>query len=69
MFKRLKQKIEEGGEGGLDNVSFSPHKLPGSIVRSTFVEERGKSPQSDGLPEIQSPFVETSKWEQKVSLL
>lgn len=34
MFKKLKQKIEEGGEGGLEKVSFSPTKLPGSIVRS-----------------------------------
>ena len=33
MFKKLKQKIEEGGEGGLERVSFS-EKLPGSIVRT-----------------------------------
>lgn len=38
MFKKLKQKIEDGGEGGLDKVSFKP---PGSIVRSdTRIEER-----------------------------
>jgi len=34
MFKKLKQKLEEGGEGGLERVSFS-EKLPGSIVRTT----------------------------------
>jgi len=34
MFKKLKQKIEEGGEGGLEKVSFS-EKLPGSIVRTS----------------------------------
>ena len=38
MFKKLKQKIEEGGEAGIDKVSFSPRKFPGAIVRSPPVE-------------------------------
>lgn len=38
MFKKLKQKIEEGGEGGIDKVSFSPKKFPGAIVRSPPAE-------------------------------
>lgn len=72
MFKRLKQKIEEGGEGGLDNVSFSPNKLPGSIIRSTSDDERrlhSHSPQFDVLPEIHSPSyaAEVSKWAQQVT--
>lgn len=43
MFKKLKQKIEEGGEGGIERVAFSPRKLPGVAVRSTS--------QSDQPPE------------------
>lgn len=35
MFKKLKQKIEEGEEGAIDRLSFSPRRLPGSAVRST----------------------------------
>ncbi len=38
MFKKLKQKLEEGGDGGLERVSFS-EKLPGSIVRTTSVDK------------------------------
>ena len=74
MFKKLKQKIEEGGEGGLDNVSFSPNKLPGSIVRSTSDDERrlhSQSPQLEVLPQVQSTHahrVELPKWEQQVTL-
>ena len=34
MFKKLKQKIEEGGDVGIDKVSFTPKKLPGSAVRT-----------------------------------
>lgn len=39
MFKKLKQKIEEGGESGIDKVAFSPRKLPGSVVRSSSQTE------------------------------
>ncbi len=35
MFKKLKQKIEEGGDVGLERSSFSPIRLPGSIVRAS----------------------------------
>ena len=35
MFKKLKAKIEEGGDSGIENVSFSQQrKLPGSAVRT-----------------------------------
>ena len=34
MFKKLKQKIEAGDEGGLERISLSPSKTPGSAVRS-----------------------------------
>lgn len=48
MFKKLKQKIEdslEGGEG--DRTSFSPSRFPGSVVRSSSINERlqSSSPQ------------------------
>lgn len=50
MFKKLKQKIEdslEGGEGGVDRTSFSPSRFPGSVVRSSSINERlqSSSPQ------------------------
>ena len=32
MFKKLKKKLEEGEEGGMD---FTPKRLPGSVVRSS----------------------------------
>ena len=32
MFKKLKKKLEEGEEGGMD---FTPRRLPGSVVRSS----------------------------------
>lgn len=35
MFKKLKAKIEEGGDSGIENVSFSERKLPGLAVRTT----------------------------------
>ncbi len=34
MFKKLKRKIEEGEEGAIDRLAFSPRRLPGSAVRS-----------------------------------
>lgn len=34
MFKKLKQKIEEGGDGGIEKISFTPKKFPGSAVRT-----------------------------------
>ena len=46
MFKKLKQKIEEGGESGIDKVAFSPRKLPGSVVRSSSQAEEPPSPQT-----------------------
>ena len=70
MFKKLRQKIEEGGEGGLENVSFSPSKLPGSIVRATSLsdEERSHSPLLDIPLESQPPIsAEVSKWDQQVT--
>ena len=32
MFKKLKKKLEEGEEGGVD---FVPRRLPGSVIRSS----------------------------------
>ena len=46
MFKRLKQKIEEGGESGIEKVAFSPRKLPGSVVRSPSQTEQPPTPQN-----------------------
>lgn len=40
MFKKLKQKIEEGGESGIEKVAFSPRKLPGVVVRSPSQSEQ-----------------------------
>lgn len=42
MFKKLKAKIEEGGDGGIENVSFSQRKLPGTVVRSVSAETPGE---------------------------
>ena len=39
MFKKLKQKIEEGGDGGIEKATFSPKKLPGSVIRSSSQNE------------------------------
>lgn len=39
MFKKLKQKIEEGGDGGIEKATFSPIKPPGSIIRSSSQNE------------------------------
>lgn len=53
MFKKLRQKIEDGGENGLEKVSFSPTKLPGSIVRSNLPrngERIHSSPELDLAP-------------------
>ena len=55
MFKKLKQKIEEGGEGGLERVSFAPNKLPGSVVRSTLQNEELVCPK---LSETREPSTE-----------
>lgn len=49
MFKKLKQKLEEGGEGGLERVSFS-EKLPGSIVRTTALNNGGPQSSSSNRP-------------------
>lgn len=46
MFKKLKQKIEDGGESGLENISFTPTKLPGSIVRSNSPRNGKRIPSS-----------------------
>jgi hypothetical protein len=50
MFKKLKQKIEDGGESGLEKVSF---KLPGSVIRSNspHTGERTHSPELDLVPD------------------
>ena len=45
MFKKLKQKIEEGGDGGIEKATFSPRKLPGSVVRSSSQNEDASTPQ------------------------
>lgn len=46
MFKKLKKKIEEGGEemgtGGLEKLAFAPMKLPGSVVRSSPASADGE---------------------------
>ena len=46
MFKKLKQKIEEGGESSIDKVAFSPRKLPGSVVRSSSQTEEPQAASS-----------------------
>lgn len=46
MFKKLKKKIEEGEEGGIDKIAFSPRKFPGSVVRSPPVNAAG-SPETE----------------------
>ena len=46
MFKKLKQKIEEGGDSGIEKVAFSPRKLPGSVVRSSSRSEEPPLPQT-----------------------
>ena len=46
MFKKLKQKLEEGGEGGLERVNFT-ERLPGSIVRTSTLNN-GHSQFSSG---------------------
>ena len=46
MFKKLKQKIEEGGESSIDKVAFSPRKLPGSVVRSSSQIEEPQTASS-----------------------
>lgn len=46
MFKKLKQKIEEGGDGGIEKATFSPRKLPGSVVRSSSQNEDPVTPKS-----------------------
>jgi hypothetical protein len=56
MFKKLKQKIEEGGESGIDKVAFSPRKLPGSVVRSSSQIEE---PQATSSPSS-APTPQTS---------
>lgn len=53
MFKKLKQKIEEGGDGGIEKVAFSPRKLPGSVIRSSSQSEEAPAPQtSETTPSI-----------------
>lgn len=44
MFKKLKAKIEEGGDNGIENVSFSERKLPGSAVRATHTTPLAQEP-------------------------
>lgn len=76
MFKKLKQKLEEGDSNGLEKVTFSPSKLPGSIVRSngshngdkaSVSEERGGSVERELVSNYQVPHSEdTVKLEQEV---
>ena len=55
MFKRLKQKIEEGGESGIEKVAFSPRKLPGSVVRSPSQSDQPPTPQNtENIPQTTS---------------
>jgi len=44
MFKKLKAKIEEGADSGLEKVSFSPRSLPGQAVRTQTQPEVESSP-------------------------
>ena len=50
MFKKLKKRIEDGEDGGIDRLTFSPTKLPGSVVRSrpsvTPEDEESPSPRT-----------------------
>ena len=43
MFKKLKQKIEAGDEGGIERLSFSTSRTPGSVVRSPPASEASLS--------------------------
>ena len=61
MFKKLKQKIEEGGESGIDKVAFSPRKLPGSVVRSSSqTEETQAAPPAPQTSENVQPPATTA---------
>ena len=61
MFKKLKQKIEEGSESGIDKVAFSPRKLPGSVVRSSSqTEESQAAPPAPQTSEIIQPPATTA---------
>lgn len=69
MFKKLKQKIEEGGESGIDKVVFSPRKLPGSVVRSSSQNEESPAPQtSENPPPTQEPPSDARDEDQGVTI-
>ncbi len=56
MFKKLKAKIEEGGENGIENVSFSEKKLPGSAVRASSSTTASSPPLQPVLSRSPSPL-------------
>ena len=77
MFKKLKQKIEEGGESGIDKVAFSPRKLPGSVVRSSSqTEEPPSAPapqtsenvQPSATAAVQEPLSESRDEDQGITI-
>lgn len=55
MFKKLKAKIEEGGDGGIENISFSPRRTPGTAVRSQSIETSGGSCRGESAQVSRSP--------------
>lgn len=78
MFKKLKQKIEEGGESGIDKVAFSPRKLPGSVVRSSSQTEdpassapspqTSESVQPPAAAALQEPLSESRDEDQGITI-
>ena len=66
MFKKLKQKIEEGGETGIEKASFSPRKVPGSAIRSQPPEQ---TPKPEDLELEISPVQEGSGSDEARSVL
>ena len=73
MFKKLKQKIEEGGDGGIEKATFSPRKLPGSVIRSSSRNEdastSASTPQaSQTLPTQEEQPTDTRDEDQGVTI-
>lgn len=63
MFKKLKQKIEEGGDSGIEKATFSPRKLPGSVIRSSSQNEDASASASTPLASQAMPTQEEKQTE------
>ena len=68
MFKKLKQKIEEGGESGIDKVAFSPRKLPGSVVRSSSQTEEPSIPSTSENVQPHEPSAPAAALQEELSI-